>query len=629
MKPGSSDRFSPVASARPAPRRFPIGAELHPGGAHFRVWAPRASSIRVELQDRDLPVQLGREEGDYHSGWAPDLAAGTRYRFWVEDRGPFPDPASRFQPEGPHGPSQVVDAGSFIWTDRSWKGVGPAHQVIYELHLGTFTPEGTWNSALTQLPRLKELGVTVLEVMPVADFPGRFGWGYDGVNLFAPSRLYGGPDDARRFVDQAHALGMGVILDVVYNHLGPDGNYLTQFSDHYFTDRYSCEWGAAINFDGPQSAPVREYFISNAVYWITEFHFDGLRFDATQAIKDASGDHILGVLQRRVRDAVRSRELYLVGENESQQSSLVRRTEAGGMGLDALWNDDFHHTAYVALTGSRESYFADYLGSPQELLSALRWGFLYQGQRYSWQKKSRGTPGLDLPATAFINFLENHDQVANTGHGRRLWQLSSPGRYRALTALCLLGPGTPLLFQGQEFASSKPFLYFADHPAPLGPAIVRGRTEFLAQSPSLASVEARALLSDPTDPSTFERSKLDLEEIDRRPDILRLHQDLLALRRDDPVIRGQHVGRFHGAVLGPDAFLLRWQGEQEHRLLAVNFGCDLHLVHAPEPLLAPPEGLAWELAWSSESPAYGGRGIAPLEREGSLLFPGAAAVLLR
>ena len=608
----------PSRSAALTSRRFPIGAEAQPGGVHFRVWAPRASTLHVEIPDQ-TGFALDREEGGYHSGWGAGLNAGTRYRFRVDDRGPFPDPASRYQPEGPHGPSEVVDPSSFAWTDAAWKGVGPAHQVIYELHLGTFTPEGTWESAMAQLPRLKDLGITVVEVMPIADFPGRFGWGYDGVDLFAPCRLYGRPDDARRFVDRAHALGLGVILDVVYNHFGPDGNYLTEFSDHYLTDR-ACEWGATINFDGAHSAPVREFFITNAVYWITEFHFDGLRFDATHAMHDQS-EHVLGVVQRRVREAARPREVYLTGENERQDASLVRAT---GKGLDALWNDDLSHSARVSLTGVRESYFSAYGGTPQEFISALRWGFLYQGQ-----KKDRGSPALDLPATAFINFIENHDQVANSGHGKRLWQLSSPGRYRALTAVVLLGPGTPFLFQGQEFASSRPFAYFADYPPPLGPAIVRGRADYLAQMPSLSSPEARALLPDPTDPATFERSKLDLSEIERHPEAVRLHRDLLALRREDPVLRAQRLERFHGAVLGPDAFVLRWLGEKEDRLLAVNLGNDLPLTQAPEPLLAPPAGEPWQIAWSSEAPAYGGRGISPLTRDGSLLFPGGTALLLR
>ena len=597
-------------------RRLPIGAEVCSDGVHFRVWAPRVRSVEVAVEG-SATRKLSPEESGYHSGLLAGCRPGIQYRFLLDGRGPFPDPASRFQPDGPHGPSQVVDPAAFAWTDASWRGLAPTNQVLYELHVGTFTPEGTWEAAWAELPRLKDLGVTAIEVLPVADFPGRFGWGYDGVNLFAPTRLYGGPDDFRRFVDRAHAVGLGVLLDVVYNHFGPDGNYLKEFSEHYFTDRHPCEWGEAINLDGPGSAPVREFFVSNAASWISEYHLDGLRFDATQAMQDSSAEHVLAAIQRRVREVAGSRRLLLVAENEPQDPTLARPTERGGKGLDGIWNDDFHHASRVALTGFREAYFTDYLGSPQELISAVKWGFLYQGQRFSWQKKPRGGAALDLPSTAFVNFLENHDQVANSGHGRRLWQLSAPGPYRAVTALLLLGPATPMLFQGQEYGSSKPFLYFADHQPPLGPLVTKGRREFLAQMPSLAKTDT----PDPTDPSSFERSKLDPD--DRRPEVVKLHRDLLALRRE--IDRD----RLHGAVLGPEAFALRWMGPGAEQLLLVNLGADLRLVHASEPLLAPPDHQAWSIAWSSEDPEYGGRGIAPLYRDGDLHLPGGSALLLR
>jgi maltooligosyltrehalose trehalohydrolase len=325
--------------------------------------------------------------------------------------------------------------------------------------------------------------------MPVADFPGRFGWGYDGVNFFAPTRLYGAPDDFRRFVDRAHALGLGVILDVVYNHFGPDGNYLAQFSEHYFTDRYACDWGAALNFDGPVANPVREFFVANAEHWIMEYHLDGLRFDATQAMHDHSEEHVLAAVQRRVREAAGSRSLFLVAENEDQLSELVRPPEQGGMGLDGVWNDDFHHSARVALTGNREAYYSDFHGTAQELLSAFRWGYLFQGQRHSYAKRPRGTSALDLPGRAFVNFLENHDQVANSGDGLRLHSIAPAGLHRALTALLLLAPGTPMLFQGQETGSTRPFLYFADHVQPLAGLVAKGRKKFLAQFASLAGPE--------------------------------------------------------------------------------------------------------------------------------------------
>ena len=373
-------------------------------------------------------------------------------------------------------------------------------------------PEGIWQAAQRELPALAELGITCLELMPVADFPGRFGWGYDGVDLFAPTRLYGRPDDFRAFVDRAHALGLGVILDVVYNHLGPDGNYLKCFSESYFTDRYKNEWGEAVNFDGPDSGPVREFILANVRYWIGEFHLDGLRLDATQQMFDASPDHILAAITREVRDAAPDRNTIVIGENEPQEARLVRPAERGGYALDALWNDDFHHSAMVALTGRREAYYTDYRGRPNEFIGAAKYGFLYQGQRYVWQKKPRGTPALDLPAESFIVFLQNHDQVANSIAGQRLHALTSPGRWRAMTAHLLLMPGIPMLFQGQEFAASNPFLYFADHRPGLDRAVRRGRREFLGQFPSIAAPEVSDRLADPSEAESFRRSALDPAE---------------------------------------------------------------------------------------------------------------------
>ena len=324
--------------------------------------------------------------------------------------------------------------------------------------------------------------------MPVADFPGRFGWGYDGVNLFAPTRLYGRPDDFRQFVDQAHANGLAVILDVVYNHIGPDGNYLAAFSDAYFTDRYLNEWGEAINFDGPDAGPSREFFIANAGYWIDEYHLDGLRLDATQQMFDSSPTHILTEIGQRVREMARGRATIISSENEPQETKIVRPVEQGGYGLDALWNDDFHHSAMVALTGRNEAYYTDYHGTPQELISAVKYGYLYQGQHYSWQKQRRGTPALDLAPSVFVSFIQNHDQVANTARGERVHTQTSPGRYRAMTALMLLAPATPMLFQGQEIAASAPFLYFCDHDPELASMVKAGRTEFLRQFPSIRSL---------------------------------------------------------------------------------------------------------------------------------------------
>jgi maltooligosyltrehalose trehalohydrolase len=619
-------------------RRLPIGAEIQPdGGAHFRVWAPRCRHVEVVLEGGHRPhgeslVAESTPEGKgYFSGQIATAGAGQCYRFRLDGgRDGYPDPASRFQPEGPHGPSQIVDPSRFTWTDHSWQGVALEGLVIYEMHIGTFTPEGTWDAAARQLEGLADVGVTVLEVMPVADFAGRFGWGYDGVNLFAPYRVYGQPDSFRRFVDQAHAVGLGVILDVVYNHIGPDGNYLKHFSEDYFTDRYENEWGDAINFDGKNAEPVREFFIANAGYWIDEFHLDGLRLDATQQIFDASGEHILAAIQRKVQGAAGRRSTFVVAENETQDVKLLRPLQEGGCGLDALWNDDFHHSAMVALTGHNEAYYSGYLGSPQELISAVKWGFLYQGQRYQWQKKRRGAPSLDIVPARFVTFLENHDQVANSGRGLRCHCLTSPGRYKALTALLLLAPGTPMLFQGQEFAASSPLLFFADHTPELAKLVRQGRGKFLAQFRSLALAEVQASLPDPADPATFERCKLNLAERKTHQSVFQLHRDLLRLRREDPAFRRQRPRGVDGAVLGANALVLRFFAENDaDRLLLVNLGCDLHLEPAPEPLLAPPAGASWRTLWSSEDLRYGGVGTPPLlDTEENWRIPGEAAVVL-
>jgi maltooligosyltrehalose trehalohydrolase len=623
-----SDRDLALATRR----RLPIGAECVPGlGVSFRVWAPRATSVQVVItDDASSPAHemlLAREPTGYWAGEVPGAGPGIRYGFRLDGRGPFPDPASRFQPEGPHGPSEVIDPGGFSWTDNAWHGIELAGQVLYEIHVGTFTPEGTWVAAARELPALASTGITVVEVMPIAEFPGRFGWGYDGVSLFAPTRLYGRPDDLRRFVDRAHALRLGVILDVVYNHVGPDGNYLREFAREYFTDRYPNEWADALNFDGPGSRSVREFFVANAGYWIEEFHLDGLRLDATQQMFDASAEHVLGAIGRRARVAARQRSIILVAENESQHVQLVRPPADGGYGLDGLWNDDFHHAAHVALTGRSEAYYSDYTGSPQELVAAVETSFLYQGQRSAWQQQPRGTSTAGVASSAFVTYLENHDQIANSAAGERLHQLTSPGCYRALTAVLLLGPGTPMLFQGQEFAASTPFLFFADHVGDLARSVREGRRKFLGQFPSLVAPEMQRALPDPADPATFERSKLAPGERHSHIAALALHRDLLRLRREDGVF-GSHAG-VRGSVLGPEAFAVRWAGDGgDERLLLVNLGRDLLLRPVSLPLLAPPGGRCWRLLWSSEDPRYGGGGVAPVETEDGWLVPGQAAVAL-
>ncbi len=614
-------------------RRLPIGAELVDGGVHFRVWAPSARRIDVVLEREDalshaLSHALTPDVDGYHAVFVEGARAGDTYRYRIDEGDAFPDPASRFQPEGPHGPSRIVDPSTFAWTDASWPGVPEVGRVIYEMHVGTFTAEGTWAAAARELPFLAELGVTVIEVMPVNEFAGDFGWGYDGVGLFAPTRLYGEPDDLRAFVDRAHALGIAVILDVVYNHFGPDGNYLGRFSSSYVSHEHRTDWGEAVNFDGPSCGPVRELVVANARHWIEDFHLDGLRVDATQDIHDDWRDHVLARVAGEVRAAARGRATMIVGENEPQDRRLLLPPEEGGAGFDALWNDDFHHTAMVAASGRNEAYYQDYGGTPQELISALRWGFLYQGQWYAWQTQPRGSYALDRPASSFVTFLQNHDQVANTARGARLVEVAGAALARALTAVWLLGPSTPMLFQGQEFGATTPFLYFADHKEELAPLVTAGRREFLRQFPSLSGDEAQAALTDPCAEATFRRCKLDAAERARNGCWVELHRDLLTLRRIDPVFASQRADRMHGAVLGASAFALRFlDAEHGDRLVLVNLGRDLELGSTPEPLLAPPRRGAWDLALSTESPRYGGDGTPPTHLLGRWKLPGRSTVV--
>jgi maltooligosyltrehalose trehalohydrolase len=640
-KPHNREECDPRKSGVSAPatkRRYPIGAELiGENETHFRIWAPKAKRVDVVLEEnstRDAKRSfhpLAAESDGYFAGSAP-AGAGACYRFRVNGNEHFhPDPASRYQPDGPHGSSQVVDPAAFRWTDRQWRGRKLKGQVIYEMHIGTFTSQGTWQAAAGQLHELARIGITVVEMMPIADFPGKFGWGYDGVDFFAPAHQYGGPDDLRAFVDQAHSLGLSVILDVVYNHFGPDGNYVRLFSDDYFTAKHENDWGESINFDGPNSARVREFFITNGRYWIDEFHFDGFRFDATQDVHDESDSHILGEIAEAARAAAGERSLIMVAENEPQQTKLIKPRSAGGDGLDGLWNDDFHHAAIVALTGRNEAYCTDYRGSPQEFISAAKYGYLYQGQPYSWQEAPRGTPTFGAPPEAFVSFIENHDQVANTATGDRLRFQTSPGRYRAMTALLLLGPWTPLLFQGEEFGASSPFIFFTDvGDSDMRTAIQKGRFEFLAQFPSLADEETQKKLPAPADPTVFARCKLDFSEREKNREFYDLHIDLMKLRREDSRFREQVPGGVDGAVLGREGFVLRYFAkENDDRLLVVNLGKQQKLDPVPEPLLAPPLGFEWEVIWSSESSKYGGNGEVTVATPDGWALPGEASVALR
>jgi maltooligosyltrehalose trehalohydrolase len=612
-------------SAGVSPSSWRFGPTVTPAGVTFRVWAPAQSSVSVVIEGvGDRP--LTRDDDNFFSAHIAEARPGHRY--WLRlAQGLRPDPASRFQPDGPLGASLIVD-DAFHWTDEEWPGVGATNrQVIYELHLGTFTAEGTWLSAVSHLARLAEIGITTVEVMPIAEFPGRFGWGYDGVHWFAPTRLYGTPEDVRTFVDAAHRAGIAVILDVVYNHLGPVGNFLTEFSPTFFGP--AGEWGDLLNFDGPGSAEVRRFVVENARYWIESFHFDGLRLDATQTLLDTSPSHIVADICKAARSAARNRSVFLVGESEPQDTTLLRASGAFDDGLDAIWNEDWHHAAAVCATGRRQAYYSDYLGTAREFAAMARLNTLYQGQWYAWQQQPRGGWAMDLPSSAFVCFLENHDQVANSGLGDRLHRMTDGATWRTLTALLLLGPAIPLLFQGQEFGSTRPFAYFADHEGELAGAVRDGRFRFLSQFSSLAQPAMRELLPIPHDPRVFERAKLDESERAADTPLLRLHRDLISLRREDEVLQalGTPAVRVESAALDERLLVVRYLTEGGHRLLLINFGDD-HRSPMNEPLLAPAPGTDWVLAWSSDDPRYGGTAGIPSFELGSWLIPGATATLL-
>jgi maltooligosyltrehalose trehalohydrolase len=611
----------------PWTRRTAVGAELTTtpeAGVHFRVWAPHAKTVRVVIANphstsTPREVALAPEPGGYAAGFVGGVGAGARYQFRLDDGELLADPASRFQPDGPFGPSQVIDPARFQWTDAAWTGLAPHEHVVYELHIGTFTPAGTWAAACKELAYLAQLGITTIEVMPIAEWAGANNWGYDGVNLFAPHAPYGMPDDFRRFVDRAHALGLAVILDVVWNHLGPSGNTLPAFSPDYFHHDAPNDWGAAINFDQPA---VRDYYIANAVYWIEELHLDGLRVDATQAIIDTSERHILTEIIARTRAAAPDRRLWIVGENEPQDALLLRE-----YGFDALWNDDFHHTARVAATGVVDGYLHDYSGSAHELVSAIRHGFLYQGQAYPWQRNTRGTSTRGLERARFVHFLENHDQVANLAFGERLAELTDPATLRALTALMLLAPSIPMLFQGQETGSRKPWEFFCSHEGELAKGVRRGRAQFVSQFQRLGTREALAARRDPCARSTFEACILDPSERDFSRPITAFHRDLLRLRRESPAFTRADVD---AAVLAECAFVVRSYGADPSgdRLVLVNLGPTFRRTAVAEPLLAAPAGNGWKLCWSSEDPRYGGHGTpAPMTVE-RLSIPGRATLVM-
>ena len=512
---------------------MPFGAEIDAQGqTHFRLWAPTAARVDLEWSLGDRAPQSVRMPCD--DGWYREVRAdappGTRYRYHIDGELFVPDPASRFNPEDVHGRSEVIDPCAYAWRDGAWRGRPWQQAVIYELHVGAFTRAGTYAAIEPRLAELARLGVTALELMPVADFPGRRGWGYDGVLPFAPESAYGRPEALKHLVDCAHAAGLMVILDVVYNHFGPEGAYLHRYARPFFTDRHRTPWGDAINFDGPGSATVREFFIQNALYWLEEFHLDGLRIDAVHAIMDDSPRHFVAELAERVRAATGpERHVHLVLENHANEARRLQRDPHGRpRQATAQWNDDLHHVLHTLLTGERDGYYVDYAADPVRLLGrCLAEGFAFQGDAYAFEGgRPRGEPSGDLPADAFVAFLQNHDQVGNRAFGERIATLARPEALRAAFAILLLAPSPPMLFMGDEYAATQPFLFFCDFGTDLAAAVTAGRRREFGRFAKFSDPAAQARIPDPNAASSFTASRLRWSDRKRTP-----HREWLALVR--------------------------------------------------------------------------------------------------
>ncbi|HEY3900043.1 MAG TPA: malto-oligosyltrehalose trehalohydrolase [Chthoniobacter sp.] len=608
-------------------RKFPQGAEIIDEGVHYRVWAPLAERVEVRITPvngdvRALP--LTRESDGYHSGIDFQGRAGDRYLIDLGKGALFPCPASRFQPDGVSGPSMVIDPRAYRWTDGQWSRPAFRDLVIYELHVGTFTPAGTYREVIDRLPYLRDLGVNAIELMPLADFPGSHNWGYDGVRLYAPAQAYGTPDDLRALVDAAHAQDLAVILDVVYNHFGPDGNFLREFSPDYFEGRHHTPWGEAINFSS--SPEVREYYGANLVYWMDEFHFDGFRLDATHAIYDDSKHHILAELG----EIVHARDGYIIAEDERNLAKLIAPPEEEGFGLDAVWADDFHHTVEVGLIEA-SMYAGVFEGKLRELVNELQHGWVYPPPWPAGEPRYN-TAGTHLPPERFVFCLSNHDQCGNRALGERLNQFVSPETYRAVSALLCLVPYTPLLFMGQEWGASTPFLYFTDHHPELGRLVIEGRRRDLEKYGIFHKQLAAHDLPSPQARETFESSKLRWEEAERdgHGGCLRLYREVLRLRREHAAFRPRDRAHFHVGELACGVLAIRLQGDGDDWLLLGDLrgGHEGNLREEPFCALEVPR--QWHIVLSSNAPEFGGRQESSyVPQIGRLHFDGPEVLVLK
>jgi maltooligosyltrehalose trehalohydrolase len=585
-----------------------LGASLKTEGTEFRVWAPHCRTVEVVVEGR-APVPLQRASGGLFAAVVRDARAGSRYRHRLDGERDRPDPVSRYQPEGVHGPSVVVDPGDFPWTDGGFRGHDLQTLVVYELHVGTFTEEGTFEAVIPHLAALLDLGVTAIELMPVAEFPGARNWGYDGVHLFAPQSTYGGPRGLRQLVDACHAIGLSVILDVVYNHLGPEGNYLAEFGP-YFTDRHPTPWGPGINVDGPDSAGVRCHLIENTRYWVREFHIDGLRLDAIHAITDTSPLHILTELAAAGHEEAMTfgRPLHVIAESHDNDRRIVLPTAAGGLGLDAVWSDDFHHALHTRLTGDRVGYYADYPDG-HGLERAIAEGFAYQGEPSVYWGRSRGTPSADLPGERFVVSLQNHDQVGNRARSDRLSTILRPDTVRAAAAILLVIPAIPLLFMGEEYGETAPFPFFASFlDARLAEAVHRGRQ---AECERLGWTGP---VADPGDPATFASARLN-RALATKPghrELYEYYRAWLILRRTHPALGTRHKQATRAEMTDGVLLVTRQAPNGTRVSLAANLTGERRL---------PPRMLAGStVLLDSAERRFGGTGGEPLAPYQAVLF---------
>lgn len=611
-----------------------LGARLQQDSTQFNIWAPELDSLQLVLEKANGSSQeyeMTKLDTGICSLLVEGVKAGDRYQYRVNGQGPFPDPVSYFQPEGVHGHSEIIDLTQFAWSDNDWQAPPLKSMSFYELHVGTFTEQGTYQGVIEKLPYLVDLGITAIELMPVGDFPGNHNWGYDGVAIYAPARCYGRPEELQQLVNEAHRHGLAVFLDVIYNHLGPDGNYTGVYSPYYVSSKRKTPWGDSLNFDDDHSEHVRNFFIENALHWLHQYHFDGLRLDATHAIHDDGEQHFLAELTERVEREGPNREVLLIAEDHRNLANMMKSRSESGWGLHGVWADDFHHQNRRLLHGDDDGYFRDFRGTTADLATTIHQGWFFTGQYSVHLDEPRGTDPMELLPSQFVVCLQNHDQVGNRAMGERLHQQIDLAAWRAASAVFLCCPETPLLFMGQEWAADSPFLFFTDHNEELGPLVTQGRREEFKHFKIFADPEVREQIPDPQATSTFTKSRLNWEELGRESHAgtHRLYQALLQLRHSEPALQSDDRSIFHVQALSENALLLERIGEGTERLTIVCHYRGRGIVDLSESL----PKCNWEVILTTEDDAFTTAGQRPtiewIDSSAKIEFTGPAAVILK